>query len=123
MNKIDYFKARQASEMSCRSYKQILDANDEKYAMLDARPGTPEELKQTIPGAIMIPINDLADNLDKLPKDKTIVVNCFSLTCTIAVRACILLLENGFDAMEMRGGMEGWLESGYPTTELVPSAG
>lgn len=119
MTKLEYFKARQEAEMSCMQYKRMIDAGSDLYLVLDARPGPPEMLKQTIPGAVRIPIGELAERLNELPKDKTIVVNGFDVDCSIGVNGCIMLLENGYDAMELKGGMASWLKLGLDTIPLV----
>ncbi len=55
-----------------------------------------------IPNAINIPIRELRDRLDELPKDKRIYVYCnVGLESYIATR---MLIQKGFDAVNMNGG-------------------
>lgn len=55
-----------------------------------------------IEGAIHIPVDDLRDNMDKLPEDRTIYVYCHSgLRSYIA---CRILSQNGFDCFNIAGG-------------------
>jgi len=55
-----------------------------------------------IPNAINIPINELRDRLNELPKDKRIYVYCnVGLESYIATR---MLIQHGFDAVNMNGG-------------------
>lgn len=55
-----------------------------------------------IEGAIHIPLDDLRENMDKLPEDKTLYVYCHSgLRSYIA---CRILSQNGFDCFNISGG-------------------
>ena len=70
--------------------------------LLDVR--FPEEVQMTgtIPGAHHIPLDELRENLDKLPRDREIIAYCqISLRSYIAVR---LLLQHGFNAKNTSGG-------------------
>ena len=55
-----------------------------------------------IGNAINIPIDSIRDNLDKLPKDKTIYVHCqVGLT---SYNACMILRGYGYDVVNISGG-------------------
>ena len=59
-----------------------------------------------IPGAVNISLGSLADNLDKLPPDETIVVYCY--TGHSAAQATALLNMLGYDAKSLKFGMCSW---------------
>jgi rhodanese-related sulfurtransferase len=71
-----------------------------------------------IPGATHIELERLASRADELPKDKPVIFQCRmgrrSALATDAFRAV------GFDAYNMRGGIEAWAEDGLP---LEPEGG
>lgn len=76
-----------------------LDPNE--YFLVDVREEIEVDLGK-IEGAIHIPVNDLRDNLDKLPKDKTIV-----LYCAVGIRGYIgsrILKQEGFKVKNLIGG-------------------
>jgi rhodanese-related sulfurtransferase len=83
--------------------------------ILDVRETSELEEKGWIPGAVHIPLRDLADHTDLLPSyDTTIVSYCGSgWRCTIALTALeamgwedvLCLKDNSFS---------GWVEAGYP---------
>ena len=79
-------------------YPEDIGADD---FVLDVR--NPAELKAGgIPGAVNIPLDTLRDNLDKLPKDKRIIVSCaVGLRGYLGVR---ILLAHGFNAANLSGG-------------------
>ena len=60
----------------------------------------------TFPTAVNIPVDFLRDELDDIPKDKTVYVNCrIGLRGYIASR---ILKQNGFDVVNIDGGYMTW---------------
>ena len=78
----------------------VENLNKESF-VLDVR--TPSECAQGgIPGAVNIPLDELRQNLDKLPKDRRIAVSCaVGLRGYLGVR---ILRQHGFDAADLSGG-------------------
>jgi len=74
--------------------------------LLDVR--TAEEIPQDgkIANSLMIPIQVLARNLNRLDKSKTIIVYCH--VGNRSVEATKFLRSHGFDAVNMKGGIEAW---------------
>ena len=92
--------------------------------LLDVR--TPVELVvETVPGAVNIPLHELRARLGELPKNKEILVICRS--AQRAYYATRVLLQNGFKARNLSGGMlarvmytggaESGRNAGKPTKE------
>lgn len=70
--------------------------------LLDVR--HPAELAvEQVPGAVNIPLNELRTRLDELPRDREIYVICRS--GQRAYYATRILLQNGFNARNIAGGM------------------
>jgi NADPH-dependent 2,4-dienoyl-CoA reductase/sulfur reductase-like enzyme/rhodanese-related sulfurtransferase len=70
--------------------------------LLDVR--QPVELVvESVPGAVNIPLNQLRERLDELPRDREIRVICRS--AQRAYYATRILLQNGFTARNISGGM------------------
>jgi rhodanese-related sulfurtransferase len=104
-----------------------LDAFAEKMAedpapfVLDVREISEVEGNGRVPGAVVIPLRTLGQNLDKLPSfDTTIVSYCGSgWRCTIAMAALGALGWN--DVLSLKGGsFGGYVEAGYPVEEGAP---
>jgi rhodanese-related sulfurtransferase len=74
--------------------------------LLDVR--SPKEVERgRITDAMNIPVNQIRDQLDKLPKDKTI-----HLYCAVGIRSYIasrILRQHGFDAKNLAGGYSTYL--------------
>ena len=79
--------------------------------LLDVR--TQEEYNQYhLQGSTLIPLDQLSDQLDKLPRDKDIVVICHSGTRSLS--AAILLQQHGFKRIYyLAGGLNAWQAAGY----------
>ncbi|WP_406609757.1 FAD-dependent oxidoreductase [Agarivorans sp. JK6] len=75
--------------------------------VLDVRnPGELEKLG-AIPGAVNIPVDQLRERINELPKDKEILVYCMvGLRGNVAYRQ---LVNHGFKAKNLTGGYKTWL--------------
>ena len=79
--------------------------------VLDVRP--PEEfVAGHIPGAVNIPIGELAKRLRELPKKKQIVAYCRGPFCLMSFQAVELLMKRGYDARRLRDGLPEWRGEG-----------
>ncbi len=86
-----------------------------KLVVLDVRPAI-EYASGHLPGAISIPIEQLARHLATLPRDRRIVVYCRGAYCQFADRAVSILHRKGFDAIRLEGGWPEWRAEGRPIT-------
>ena len=70
--------------------------------------GLNQYTKGHVPGAIKIPVNDLAkvETLRQLPRDKKIVLVCY--VGHWAGSAALFLNQLGYEAYDMRFGTLGW---------------
>lgn len=83
---------------------------EEGTFVLDVR--TPEEWNEFhAPNTTLIPLDELASRVDELPKDQPIVVVCRSGNRSQTGRD--ILLQAGFDATSMNGGLNEWRSKGY----------
>ena len=73
----------------------------------------------SIPGLINIPVDELREHLDELPKDKLIVVSCaVGLRGYLAYR---ILVQNGFkNVRNLSGGYKTWSVATAPVKEVAP---
>jgi adenylyltransferase/sulfurtransferase len=91
-----------AADLMARTDAFILDVREmEEFA------------EGAIPGASLVPLYELTERLDRLPKDKTIV--CVCAVGGRSARATTILREHGYDAVNLRGGMRSWIAAGGPT--------
>jgi NADPH-dependent 2,4-dienoyl-CoA reductase/sulfur reductase-like enzyme/rhodanese-related sulfurtransferase len=74
----------------------------ERAFLLDVRQPV-EVVVESVPGAVNIPLNELRARLPELPRDREILVICRS--AQRAYYATRILLQNGFKARNLSGGM------------------
>lgn len=88
----------------------VPDPLPEGLAVLDVR--EPDEWKHGhVEGAVHIPLMDLPQRLDEVPRDQTLVV------CKLGGRsaqAVGYLVQQGVDAVNLDGGMLEWEAAGRP---------
>jgi len=83
--------------------------NGKRPLVVDVR--QPEEYRQGhIDGAKLIPLGELPQRLKELPKDKEIVCVCASGNRSRS--ATKRLIHEGYNAVNMNGGMMSWARSG-----------
>jgi rhodanese-related sulfurtransferase len=70
--------------------------------LLDVR-NPPELAVESVPGAVNIPLPQIRSRLEELPRDREILVICRS--AVRAYYATRILLQNGFQARNISGGM------------------
>ena len=81
--------------------------------ILDVRPD-PEYAGGHLPGAVHIPLEQLADRLAELPRDKEIVAYCRGEYCVLAHEAVRTLSAHGLDARRAAEGVLEWRLAGRP---------
>jgi rhodanese-related sulfurtransferase len=81
--------------------------------VLDVRPRE-EYAAGHIPGAVGIPLDELADRLAELPDDGQIVAYCRGAYCVLAHDAVRLLTRHGRPARRLADGMLEWRLADLP---------
>lgn len=96
------------------SISQAAQKRDQGAFILDVR--EPDEWQQVhIPDATLIPLGELPNRLNELPKDREVVVVCRSGNRSAKGRD--ILRGAGFTKVtSMAGGMNQWQAQGLPTT-------
>ena len=88
-------------KMDVIQWFELDDLNSDEYTILDVREAEERDLG-FVPNSINISVDELRDKLDKLDKNKTIV-----LYCATGIRAYVatrILLQNGFDKVKNLSG-------------------
>jgi rhodanese-related sulfurtransferase/DNA-binding transcriptional ArsR family regulator len=88
-------------------------AKTTNVTVLDVRPRE-EYAAGHIPGAVSIPLDELADRLAELPDDGQIVAYCRGAYCVLAHDAIRLLRLHGRRAQRLADGMLEWRLAGLP---------
>jgi rhodanese-related sulfurtransferase len=76
--------------------------SDSNITLLDVR--TTQEYNQAhLPNTLHIPLDNLANNLNKLPKDKKVLIYCRSGNRSI--EASRILKKHGYTPIDIKGGL------------------
>jgi len=93
---------------------ELLDrARKGLVTVLDVRPQE-EYAAGHLPGAINIPVTELAMRLSSLPKRREVVAYCRGPYCLMSYDAVALLRKKGFKARRLEAGMPEWRHAGLP---------
>jgi len=89
-----------------------------EVTLLDVRP--PEEFAAGhIPGAMSVPLPELAKQLAKLPKRREVVAYCRGPYCVLAIEAVKQLRARGFKAVRLEEGVLDWAALGLPVERTI----
>jgi rhodanese-related sulfurtransferase/DNA-binding transcriptional ArsR family regulator len=102
----DEMEAVPATELLERAKKGLV-------VVLDVRPSE-EFAAGHLPGAVNIPIHELAKRLRELPKRKEVVAYCRGPYCLMSYDAVTLLRKKGRRARRLEAGLPEWRAAGLP---------
>jgi len=106
-----------AARLSADELRECLSRGE--ALLLDVRPA--EEYRAGhLPGAVLMPLEELEERLSELPRDRPIVAYCRGDYCLMARRAVALLLDHGYQAHYVDEGIRELQEEGLPV-EASPS--
>ncbi|PXY22727.1 ArsR family transcriptional regulator [Prauserella muralis] len=88
-------------------------AESGEVVVLDVRPRE-EYAAGHIPGAVSVPVDELASRLADLPADQEVVAYCRGAYCVFAHDAVRLLTRHGRRARRLSDGMLEWRLAGLP---------
>ena len=97
--------------VSPKEAKELMGSENDVF-LLDVR--TKEEYNEShIKTAHLIPVQELEQNIERIPKDRNVVVYCTS--GKRSARACGILKNKGLKALyNIEGGIRLWMADGYP---------
>lgn len=106
-----YFEARETLE-PVNEAELVRRVRHQEVVVLDVRP-EPEYRAGHLPGAISIPVNELAARLGELPRGREIVAYCRGPYCVMALDAVALLKKQGYRAQRLESGVLDWRARGW----------
>lgn len=106
----DYFESRDRLEPVARE-DLLRRAKEGDILLLDVRPRE-EYVAGHIPGAVSIPLDELEDRIEELPRDVDIVAYCRGPYCFLAPEAVSTLNAAGLRAARLEDGFPEWKRAG-----------
>ncbi|MEM4559361.1 MAG: rhodanese-like domain-containing protein [Acidilobaceae archaeon] len=99
--------------------REVLDLISKGALIIDVRLET-AYAKEHIPGAINIPLKNLEERIEELPRDKPIIVYCTNVDCETSHMAALKLASLGFkNIYRFRPGVKGWEAQGQPVEKSL----
>ena len=97
-------------------------ARSGRVTVLDVRP--PEEFSAGhLPGAVNIPLKELEQRVQELPRNLEIIAYCRGPYCVLAYEAVAQLRKQGYHARRMQGGFPEWRLAGLPVEQNKADTG
>jgi rhodanese-related sulfurtransferase len=113
-----FYDTENAVHVSPHGLRKMIDKNDTSYVLVDLR--SPEEyIREHIVGAISIPayrdrdtssynVDFIVSEFSKLPKDKEVIVYCYSTPCMTGRKIGKLLADRGIFVKHLNIGWNEW---------------
>jgi len=90
----------------------IVDVRSQAARLVDDR---------IIPGALMVNLGDINEELDHVPIDQEVVIYCSCPNEVSAAKAAKGLMVQGYRKVRpLLGGLDAWADAGYSIERLVP---
>jgi rhodanese-related sulfurtransferase len=109
-----FYEELRMARMSVADLYALMEAG-QRPIVVDVRSNTARTLQpRWIPGAIHVPVDDVARHIADLPRDREIVVYCTCPSEASAARVAKVLMNHGFrEVRPLHGGLDAWIEAGY----------
>jgi membrane protein DedA with SNARE-associated domain/rhodanese-related sulfurtransferase len=122
--RVRFFKSLRMARIGVAELYELLQAGAEPL-IVDVRSPTARALEpRWIPGALRVPLDELAKHIKDLPRDRDIVLYCACPSEASAARVARVLMNHGFKKVRpLHGGLDAWRAAGYAvvgTTQQSP---
>jgi rhodanese-related sulfurtransferase len=99
--------------------------SDSPPLIIDVRLGGAQGLdRQRIPGALLMPLAEVAGQVSRLPRDRDIILYCNCPNEASAAQAAKQLMRAGLERVRpLRGGLDAWVAAGYEVEPLTAAPG
>ena len=86
--------------------------------IIDVRSALARSLEpRWIPGALHVPLQEVAERMKELPRDREIILYCTCPSEASAARVARILMNHGFKRVRpLHGGLDAWVAAGYAVT-------
>jgi len=108
-----FFKEKVEYTLGPAGLARKIESKDKGIVIVDVRDSATYK-KGHITGAINAFGPEIEKHFKKLPKNKTLVVYCYDITCFLAPRTALKLAKKGYKVMELFGGFDEWKKKGFP---------
>jgi membrane protein DedA with SNARE-associated domain/rhodanese-related sulfurtransferase len=114
-----FYRLLRMARISVSELYQLIQTGA-KPVIVDVRSSTARELEpRWIPGALHVPIPEVAHRMKELPRDRDIILYCTCPSEASAARVAKILMNHGFKHVRpLFGGLDAWVAAGYSVEKL-----
>jgi len=115
-----FFKSLRMARIGVADLHELLQAGAEPI-IVDVRSPTARALEpRWIPGALHVPLEEIAKHIKDLPRDREIVLYCACPSEASAARVARVLMNHGFKKVRpLHGGLDAWRAAGYAVVDIT----
>jgi membrane protein DedA with SNARE-associated domain/rhodanese-related sulfurtransferase len=115
-----FFKSLRMARIGVAELYELLQQGAEPI-IVDVRSTTARALEpRWIPGALHVPLEEIADHIKDLPRDRDIVLYCACPSEASAARVARVLMNHGFTKVRpLHGGLDAWRAAGYAVVGIT----
>jgi membrane protein DedA with SNARE-associated domain/rhodanese-related sulfurtransferase len=109
-----FYKMLRMARISVADLDELIQAGAAPL-IIDVRSLTARELEpRWIPGALHVPLEDVARQIKELPRDRDVILYCTCPSEASAARVAKILMNHGFKRVRpLLGGLDAWVAAGY----------
>jgi membrane protein DedA with SNARE-associated domain/rhodanese-related sulfurtransferase len=118
-----FFKSLRMARINVAELYELVQAGAEPV-IVDVRSPTARALDpRWIPGALHVPIDDVAKHIADLPRNRDIILYCACPSEASAARVARVLMNHGFRKVRpLYGGLDAWVAAGYAVVGVTQPA-
>jgi len=118
--RVRFFKALRMARIDVAELYELMQAGAEPI-IVDVRSATARALEpRWIPGALHVPLEEIAKHIKDLPRDRDIVLYCACPSEASAARVARVLMNHGFKKVRpLHGGLDAWRAAGYAVVGIT----
>jgi membrane protein DedA with SNARE-associated domain/rhodanese-related sulfurtransferase len=109
-----FYKMLRMARINVADLYELIESGA-KPLIIDVRSVTARALEpRWIPGALHVPLQDVAHHLKELPRDRDTILYCTCPSEASAARVAKILMNHGFKKVRpLYGGLDAWVAAGY----------
>jgi membrane protein DedA with SNARE-associated domain/rhodanese-related sulfurtransferase len=118
-----FFKSLRMARINVAELYELVQAGAAPV-IVDVRSPTARALDpRWIPGALHVPIDDVAKHIADLPRNRDIILYCACPSEASAARVARVLMNHGFRKVRpLYGGLDAWVAAGYAVVGVTQPA-
>jgi len=115
-----FYKMLRMARISVADLYDLIQAGASPL-IIDVRSSTARALEpRWIPGALHVPLPEVAHRLKELPRDRDIILYCTCPSEASAARVAKILMNHGFNRVRpLHGGLDAWIAAGYAVENSI----